>query len=237
MKGRPRLQRAETPFGERLLKLMGDELPDAFGKRIGKTGDTIRSYLKTSQPRLDVLVRIVQETGADPNWLLTGEGEMKTASAAANPAAVHFLSVNEGQPEWNVDDSYVSVPLLADAAAAGTPREVSDDEIEGHCIIHKDVLGDPKHTTCIRIHGDSMAPILTEGSIVAVNHRRRKAKELDKKLIAAYHEGGVTVKRLMISGTSLLLEPENRQGHTPSVLDPGEDRIIGAVEWAWVRFQ
>ena len=159
---------------------------------------------------------------------IRGEAELQKMAKCA----VHFIS--GGTDDIEIDDEYVSVPLLSDAAAAGSPAEIHEDDVEGRCVIYRGALRNPDHTTCVWVRGDSMEPILPNGSIVAVNHVRTDIADLDGKVVAAYHEEGVTIKRLMLADQAIILMPENRSGHTPITFDFDEDRIIGACEWAWI---
>jgi len=155
-------------------------------------------------------------------------------SSPPGAAVVHFVTPAEAE-RLEISEEYAAIPLLADAAAAGSPREIRDSEVEGQCIIYRTRLRNPADTTCIWVHGDSMEPVLPDRSIVAVNHARQDAASLNNKIVAAYHDDGVTVKRLQVSADHILLMPDNRV-HSPLVFDPESDRLIGAVEWAWVQF-
>jgi len=157
-----------------------------------------------------------------------GEAELQKMAKCA----VHFIS--GGMNGIEIDDEYVSVPLLSDAAAAGSPTEIDEDHVEGRCVIYRGALRNPDHTTCVWVRGDSMQPVLPNGSIVAVNHARTDIADLDGKIVAAYHEEGVTIKRLMLADQAIILMPENRAGFSPIHFDFDEDRVIGACEWAWI---
>ncbi|MEW6359628.1 MAG: S24 family peptidase [Planctomycetota bacterium] len=149
-------------------------------------------------------------------------------------AIVHFVTAAEAE-RLEISEEYAAIPLLADPAAAGAPTEIKDSDIEGQCIIYRSRLRNPAETTCIWVRGDSMEPVLPDRSIVAVNHARADAAALNNRIVAVFHDGGVTVKRLQVSADHILLVPENRL-HSPLVFSPDSDRIIGAVEWAWVQF-
>ena len=133
-------------------------------------------------------------------------------------------------------DHYVPVPLLRDAAAAGAPREVSGDDVEGYALIQYAWCPNPADFTCVRVHGDSMSPILHDGALVAIDHSQRDPQALRQKMVAARLDDGVTIKWLDLQpdGT-LLLVPENKS-HSPIPLPRTPDNpIIGLVSWWWNR--
>lgn len=95
-------------------------------------------------------------------------------------------------------DHYAPIPLLKDAAAAGSPRagRVTEADIDGYALIYYAWCPNPANFTCVRVRGDSMTPILHDGAIVALEHTQRDPLALNQKTVAARVEEGVTVKWL-----------------------------------------
>jgi SOS-response transcriptional repressor LexA len=133
-------------------------------------------------------------------------------------------------------DHFVPVPLLTDAAAAGPPRDIAEADIEGYALIPYAWCPDPANFTCLRVRGDSMAPILYDGAIVAVDHSRRDPLTLNQKMVAARCEGGVTIKWLerRLEDTWLLV-PENKSHPVLTLPRSPDNPIIGMVAWWWNR--
>ncbi len=133
-------------------------------------------------------------------------------------------------------DTYVPVPLLRDAAAAGSPRQISEDDVEGYALIQYAWCPNPADFTCVRVRGDSMSPILHDGALVAIDHSQRDPLALHQKMVAARLDDGITIKWLdrQPDGT-LLLVPENKN-HPPIPLPRTPDNpIVGLVSWWWNR--
>ncbi len=133
-------------------------------------------------------------------------------------------------------DSYVPIPLLRDAAAAGAPREISETDVEGYALIQYAWCPNPDDFTCVRVHGDSMSPVLHDGALVAIDHSQSDPLALHQKMVAARLDDGVTIKWLdrQPDGT-LLLVPENKS-HSPIPLPRTQSNpIIGLVAWWWNR--
>lgn len=144
-------------------------------------------------------------------------------------------SISESK-EMHMDSQVVTVPLLKDAAAAGTPRLVDERLIESYLPVPKAFCPHPDHTTCIHVTGDSMSPILEEGYIVAVDAFSTDLPHLYNQMVVAIDpDGGVTIKWLRRSGKVDLLVPQHTsQRHSPIVItgEPGW-RVIGKVAW-WI---
>jgi phage repressor protein C with HTH and peptisase S24 domain len=194
----------------------------------------------------DLCLAIEYKFGVNHDWILTGQGEMFLGSipqpggAGAVNRPVIITTKEELARLDNLEgrDRYYAIPYLRDAAAAGTGRIV-EDAIEGYCIIHERAAPRPQNLRCVRVSGDSMAPALTDASIVAVDITRRSPRELEGKVVCArVSEDEVVIKRLRMRGRYVLLFSDSEDQHKfpPLVVDLNEnkDPIIGQVVWGWV---
>lgn len=134
----------------------------------------------------------------------------------------------------------VTIPLLKDAAAAGTPRQLQENEIDDMLPVPGSLCPHPDAIVCIRVEGDSMSPVLEPGYIIAVDTAQTDRARLYNQMVAARDpEGGVTIKWFRKSGTAEMLLPNHTsKRHQPVVLAPpaeGEQgwTIIGKVLW-WI---
>ena len=124
-------------------------------------------------------------------------------------------------------------------AAAGSGGIV-EDYVKGHVVVHRRAL--PKHdeVVAVTVSGDSMEPALPDGSIVAIDRRRRDPQKLKGKIIACRtgEESEVVIKRLAAVKRCLILTSDNDQAAPDERIievDPREVEkpIIGQVVWAW----
>jgi SOS-response transcriptional repressor LexA len=129
----------------------------------------------------------------------------------------------------------VQVPVLRDEAAAGSPREINERDIDSFIAVPAQAVPKgPGSYMGIYIRGDSMEPVLRDRFIVVVDHTNHDPERLRGRMVAALINGGVIVKELA---------RESRPGHwilrsfNPSysdiVVPPGEDAIIGDVVFWW----
>ncbi|MBI4640330.1 MAG: S24 family peptidase [Candidatus Tectomicrobia bacterium] len=130
--------------------------------------------------------------------------------------------------------NYAILPLMSDEAAAGLPTVINDHDIEEYVLIPKAHVPHPKETTCIRIKGDSMYPLLREGYIVAVDHYqdgREGFESLKGKVVACRVEGGVTVKFFDYDEHHYILKPHNPKYDRIYIDIREENVIIGKIIW------
>ena len=143
----------------------------------------------------------------------------------------------EGEPAH--ESEYRRVPLLKDAAAAGTPRAIDEKEIETYLTLPEQWIGRKSSITAIRVVGDSMLPILDDGYIALVDTSVRDPKRLVNQMVAARADDGVTIKWLRREkghGSDMyLLVPQNTsQRHPVRVITEGSESvsIVGiVVKW------
>lgn len=129
-------------------------------------------------------------------------------------------------------EDYRAVPLVEGSVAAGAARVVSED-IAGWVIVYQPSLGRRANLVAVRISGDSMSPILTDGSMVIVDRDDRRIRPGMAYLVRI--DGAATVKFLELEGQELVLIPENRAHRETRILlsDGQESPVVGVVVWSW----
>lgn len=127
-----------------------------------------------------------------------------------------------------------AIPVLRDAAAAGTARVVDEREIEYTLILPRQMLRSASNIVGVKIYGDSMSPVLEANYIALIDCSRRNAIDLINKIVAARDGDGITVKWLRREDGFYLLVPENTDlRHPIKVLKAEADcSIVGeVVKW------
>jgi SOS-response transcriptional repressor LexA len=225
----------------------------AFAQRVGVSAMSMSSWLRGQQkPSAEYFIRL-GNLAADPQCWFFWEmaGLSRTDVARAIPDLEQRLYKRDGKTEVEVvaargatrsgslvelkkKPDAVAVPLLKDAAAAGSPRLIDQASVEDVLIVPRKYCPHPDFTTCIRVTGDSMRPVLEEGYIVAVDTAQIEPKELIEKMVAARDpDGGITIKWLRKVRDDFLLVPQNTSTrHQPVILskEPGW-KIVGKVVW------
>lgn len=93
----------------------------------------------------------------------------------------------------------------------------------------------PAATSCLRVRGSSMSPLVYDGDIVAVDCSAIDMSKLSGKIVVAWNrKTGLTLSRFLLLKGMQLLESENRD-YKPIPLGNDRDwRIVGKVLW-WIR--
>ncbi len=232
---------ARTTVGQRLksarveLGLNQTELAEG----IGITQSSIAAYETDKRsPPLPALLALERKFRISHEWVLTGAGERFTGARPSRPVIVTSPKELEALRRLEGEDRYYAVPYLRDPAAAGAGL-IMEEQVEGYCIIHQRVAPHPERIRCIRISGESMAPTLTDGSIVAVDITPIPLRNLEGRIVCSRTaEGAVVIKRLRVREPFALLFSDNADQRTypPMIIDLRElaEPVIGQVIWAWV---
>lgn len=221
------------------------------------TGIPYNTYLRyetSTEPPASAVWSICRATGADPGWLLSGQGEpfskpddpdiptlAKQVADYLSSAAAEIVVA--GPNDARVNPNLIALPLLAGEAALGIGREVVESPSDW-AIAWKPDVPHPSHTACLRVVGDSMRGVIHDGSIVAVDYHPEvfDIERLDGQIVAAYWDDGITIKRLVkVSDTVIVLDPSNldRSRHMPIRIDLDglvDNPIRGQVVWGSTRF-
>ncbi len=128
------------------------------------------------------------------------------------------------------------LPLKAATYGLEGDKRLDFDEVPAQGLIAapSDWAPNPAFTSCLRVRGDSMAPVLCDGYIIVVDTSQTDSPKLVDKMVVAWHpEKGITVSWLKMVGGDEALVSQSAQ-YLPVVLrhDKGW-RVIGKVIW-WI---
>lgn len=92
----------------------------------------------------------------------------------------------------------------------------------------------PRYTSCLRVVGDSMAPLICDGYIIVVDASQVDHERLNGELVVAWEKAvGLVVARLKKGADRESLESTNQQYGSVITEQNRKLRIIGKVLW-WV---
>jgi len=200
------------------------------------------------EPQIGAIIKLAQAYEVSLDWLLTGQEPPRLT--ADNPELRVIPQGKRYRPIANAVEQgqYAFVPLLKDAVAAGPPRKIQENDIEGYALIYADrnwMPGRPENYSCVYVRGKSMYPILNDGDIVAIDHRAWSKKIADLKRLSGQMcafrvNGGVTIKWLKFieeDGVAVGV-PENKDELDHVVVLQGDEinqGIVGLVRWWWCK--
>ncbi len=207
-----------------------DPGPEYVGKLIKALGSEARfilDYMHLTPADLEAL--LPRPVGAPPARPLPTPPEIRVMKAS-----VWEKTRGRGEEQFLYD----ALPLLLEPAAAGSPREIAEQEIEGWAIIHRSMMRGhrPGDVVCVRVAGNSMEPVLPDRSIVAANVTRREVNWRGAKLALVGFENAVTVKLLRpLPHDRCEVSAYNHEVWPPRQCSLDQIELRGQVVWWWAR--
>jgi phage repressor protein C with HTH and peptisase S24 domain len=134
----------------------------------------------------------------------------------------------------------VVVPMLV--AHAATHGHQGDNVIDMDTAPVGDLIAAPEawcphpgQTTCLTVRGASMAPLINDGDIVAVDCAQTDPKQLSGKIVVTWQEkSGLLLSRFLLVDGTPMLESENLSYQPVPLKKTRNWRIVGRVLW-WIR--
>lgn len=186
------------------------DLAQAIGVSQGAVGQW---EIGRSAPDAKHLLKMAEIAGADDRaWLREAAG-VKDAKSSD-------------------DVSHAFVPLLRDAAAAGTPRAIDEREIQERLPVAKHLVPRNGKVVAVKVSGDSMEPIILDGYTVFIDTSERDPDKLNGWMVAARDDGaGVTIKWLRLQDNEWMLIPQHTSEEHPirAMKEHGDWSIVGKV--------
>jgi SOS-response transcriptional repressor LexA len=131
----------------------------------------------------------------------------------------------------------VAIPLLQ--VHAGSHGEEGDHVLDLSQRPPQEIIAapvawcpNPETTSCLRVKGNSMAPLIHDGDILAVDSSQTKHSELNDKIVVASHKKkGLSVSRFKHIDGIELLESDNREYESIMVSGDRNWQVVGKVLW------
>lgn len=237
--------------------MFGDHGGPELARRLNLPARTWYNYETGVTVPAEVLLAFIDQTGANPVWLLSGEGERfvrgdgEASVSDLSPIQLirRGLEKLEQQPDGmivvppdqmptDVSSRFVAVSLVPlDELVARAPNP---ERVEGQVLAYRDWLPHPRETVAVRLDDDAMFPILPAGSVVAVDRALTDPRRLQGKMVAAVADGIPMIRWLEVSGRHLIFRPNQVSRDHPLIpmeIDgDGEPPILGQVVWSWSCF-
>ena len=234
-----------------------EKFANALGVKPYQIGDIERGR---TDPSVWILASIVSLLRIDPEWLLLGpkdhKGTEPPAPERASPSDLQVIRDlrrhfgGEAEPRLVVawkpseegifkEEDWVFVPLVAGLENINA-RPLKDSQVLGYCPLPASVVDHPEGLRCVRLTDNDMAPLLPEGSIVALAWILGHAGQSEGRIVCARTESGDLLIRRFHAGDRywLLTRPavEGVTNPPPIVVEKSAvpDPIIGTVVFAWL---
>lgn len=231
-------------------ELFGEHGGPELARRLNLPARTWYNYETGVTVPAEVLLAFIDQTGANPSWLLSGLGP-RIGHPSCDPRPLDELTPQElirKSLEMLEDASrthhaggdvsqYVAIEVVALAQVGAGGNGARD--VLGQVLADRTWIPHPGRTIAARIDDDAMAPILPSGSIVAIDDSIRDPMALSGRIVAARIDGRPAVRWLELTGKHVLLRPNRTERESPVIpLEPdgGSETILGQVVWSWSRF-
>jgi SOS-response transcriptional repressor LexA len=223
----------------------------AFGQRLYSSAMAVSRWERgTQEPSAESYVALGNFAGAPLCWYFWGLAglrnedflrvmpEFEKRLSRTNPINFQIATAGCGDKKL-VPPKLAAIPLLSVVAASHGEKgdqsiSLNDAQVESMFAAPLKWCPNPSATTCVRVRGNSMAPVICDGYILAVDSSQRDASELSGKVVVAWNRDlGLTVSRLQRYGNTEVLQPENR-AYEPIVLNGKREwKILAKVLW-WI---
>ena len=223
----------------------------ALAQKIGRSQGFI-SDIENGRidPSFDFLVKLKAACGVDPNWIISGTGEMLSTSQHPDPKLSQFSAPDYSRPlhgdfsENGVE--YALVKRYDVAVSAGAGRYSLSEAVSESIAFSTRSLREAGITAdlsgLVRVEGDSMVPTIRNGSLVLVDFTPL-SRSVRSGHIYVYSIGDdVFIKRLANiteDGKPGLLISSDNPNYEPITLFGSaaeEVRIVGRVCGAFTKF-
>lgn len=232
----------KTTLAER-LKLARKEQglsQKALGELIGVSQAAIQKIEVGKAKETTKILDLSNALGVRPEWLSSGHGEMRETPSKTNressiPPERNWGTVDAWDGSTPLPDDEVEVPFLKDIELACGDGSYGEDDYNGFMLRFskatlKRVGAQKGSVLCFPAHGNSMEPLIPEGSTVAINLLDKKI--VDGKVYAINQDGWKRLKALHRSGPNrVIIRSFNSAEYDDEEADIDQIEILGRMFW------
>jgi SOS-response transcriptional repressor LexA len=237
----------------------GDHGGPELARRLNLPARTWYNYETGVTVPAEVLLSFIEQTSANPAWLLNGEGAKYRQSKddrliselspvelirrgleelERSPGEIAIVTP-ESLPSFEASE-FVAIGLYPLSEIANPVLDPG--RAEGHVLAYRHWLPNPTATIGVRLTDEAMHPILPVGSIVAVDRSVDDPFKLSGQIVAARpNDQGPMIRWLDISGRHVIFRPNLSSKNFPLIPveydAQNKHMVIGQVVWSWSRFR
>jgi len=243
----PRIEWAARIIGlRRRLKMSQSEL----GKQLNSSAMAVSRWERAVQePPANIYIQLGNFTGDPECWYFWGRAGLHSEDLMKVLPSIRLRLRKDRLPDFEVVHAgaktvskkktrLVAIPVLPIVAATHGGKgdsAVSLDQARPEAMFAAPAswCPNPGYTSCLRVRGRSMMPLVHDGYIIVVDTSQTNRRNLYGNLIiAAHRERGLVLSRLQRFDDTEVLVPENREYDSIPITAPGW-RIVAKVLW-WI---
>ena len=220
-----------------------------LGKQMNASAMAVSRWERgVQEPPANVYIQLGNLTGDPECWYFWGQAGLSSndlmrvmpavRSRMRQDRRVKLEVVHAGARKAHKTEELVAIPVLPVVAATHGGVGDSADKLnqappESMLAAPSKWCPNPAYTSCLRVRGRSMMPLIHDGYIVVMDTSQTSHTELYGQIvIAAHKEHGLIVSRLQRFDHTEVLVPENREYESISVSTNGW-RIVAKILW-WI---
>lgn len=205
------------------------------------------------EPPADCYIRLGDLAGNPDCWYFWERAGLKSSNVISALPKDKRIFPKSAFPEFDIvvagsggkirsekKTQLVAIPLLS--VHAGAHGENGDKILDLDKAPAEDMIAapsawcpNPASTSCLRVKGTSMSPMINDGDILAVDYSQTNHAQLDSKIVVAWHKDkGLSVSRFKSYRGVEVLEAENRDYESVTLGFDRDWRIVGRILW-WTR--
>ncbi|HBD3031917.1 TPA: S24 family peptidase [Citrobacter koseri] len=189
------------------------------------------------------ILEIAKALGANPEWLSSGRGPMRPVRHESSiPPESEWGTIEVWDSNTPLGDDEVEVPFLKDIEfACGDGRIHSEDHNGFKLRFSKATLrriganSDGSGVLCFPATGDSMEPVIPDGTTVAVDTNNKRVVDGRLYAIGQADGGNSQLKRIKLlyrkPGGKLIIRSYNSAAYPDEEADIDDVEIIGRLFW------
>jgi hypothetical protein len=240
-------------------EIFGNHGGPELARRLNRPARTWYNYENGVTVPAEILLGFIEQTGANPEWLLSGQGPRYRHPQDEQPLSeltpaelirqglekLERMSSSEVRivaPEnlpGEVTSEFAAIGLYPFSEIA--KASLNSAHLEGHVLAYRQWLPHPLETIGTRLTDDAMHPILPAGSIVAVDRSVTDPLKLQGQIVAACPNKVPMIRWLEVHGRYIILRPDHDSKDYPPIPiefdGQGSRLIVGQVVWSWSRFK
>ncbi|VTP13196.1 HTH-type transcriptional regulator PrtR [Phytobacter ursingii] len=217
----------------KLAMLNAGSTQSELALRVGVSQGAIQKLTSGKAQSSGKIVDIAKALGVDPVWLSTGEGGMGPATTPEQ----RLYGIKSWDHETPLDEDEVEVPYLKDIEFACGDGSCIDDDYNGQKLrFSKATLrkvganSDGSGVLCFIAHGNSMEPVIADGSTVAINCNDKRI--VDGKIYGINQGGWKRLKILYRSGPEkVTIRSYNSDEYPDEEVNMDGLEVLGRLFW------
>ena len=226
-----------TTFADRLRDSMQKAglTQSQLAEAVGVSQGAIQKLVSGKAKSTTKLVQIANVLGVRPEWLSEGVGAVRKSDDF--PPEEKWTKVETWDSNTPLEDDEVEVPFLKDIEFACGSGRVMEDDYNGYKLrFSKSTLRrvgastDGSGIICFPAAGNSMEPLIPDGTTVAVNIEDKKI--VDGKIYAINQEGWKRIKLLYRTGPDeVTIRSYNADEYPDEIVKMSNVEVVGRVFW------